>query len=140
MGMHKCFPAPRPWRFKEGQVIILGQGGPLGVYHWYRGWKDGNSLGACVALALAARLVERPPRDDLIGVSATVDLRGRLSFVGGLDLKAGHARKRGLKWVVICPRDYRLLAGEEPPFSSIPGDDREYAKAHFVQAETMLPG
>ena len=102
--------------------------------------KTGSSLGAAVALGIFCRLVDIPETDSrLLGASATLDLRGRLDIVGGLDEKAVEAEVRGLNLCVLSALDFKQLEEEDPPFSTVPeGGAREYAKTIFRGAETML--
>ena len=111
----------------------------------YTNWTEvrgsGGSLGACVALALFCRIIKYPHREDYkLGVSATIDLRGRLGHVEGLDEKAGQAHRGGLKLMVVASGDQQRLEKEQLPFDSMPeeGGVRTYAKNHFKGAKTML--
>jgi hypothetical protein len=71
------------------------------------------------------------------GVSATVDLRGRLGRVGLLDQKAAVAQANNLSMVVISADDFRLLEAED--FASIEDEGvRAYARQNFRGAATML--
>ena len=97
----------------------------------------GGSLGACAALALFCRIIDYKRREDhQVGVSATIDLRGRLGHVGSLDKKATHAHSGGLNLVVVSSWDQKALEAEEPPFKTMPeGEVRTYARSHFKGAE-----
>ena len=76
--------------------------------------RKGGSLGACAALALCCRITNYKRREDYhVGVSATLDLRGRLGPVGSLDKKATHAHSGGLDLVVVSSSDQKALEAEE---------------------------
>ena len=101
--------------------------------------KEGPSGGASIALGLVCRLLQYPSpgRGHYIGVSAQVDLRGRLLPVGDLDKKAVVAQKAALRLVVVCKENFDGLVAEG--FTDIPeGEPRDYAMANFRSAETML--
>jgi len=68
--------------------------------------KDGPSAGAAIAVALASLLLDRPVRRD-VAITGEVDVHGRLSAIGGLDVKLETAANAGCSTVII-PRDNLL--------------------------------
>ncbi|MFC1836418.1 S16 family serine protease [Thermodesulfobacteriota bacterium] len=70
--------------------------------------KDGPSAGGAIALALASALSGSPIRRD-VAMTGEIDTHGRISVIGGLDVKLETACDAGCKTVVI-PREN--LAGE----------------------------
>jgi endopeptidase La len=62
--------------------------------------KDGPSAGGAVALALASLLSERPVRRDL-AMTGEIDTRGRITGVGGLDVKLETAYDAGCRTIII---------------------------------------
>ena len=65
--------------------------------------KDGPSAGAAIALALASLLTDRQIRRD-VAVTGEIDTQGRITGVGGLDVKLETAIDAGCTTVVV-PRD-----------------------------------
>ncbi len=65
--------------------------------------KDGPSAGGAIGLALASLLSERRLRRD-VAMTGEIDTRGRITSVGGLDVKIETACNAGCKTVVI-PRE-----------------------------------
>jgi endopeptidase La len=62
--------------------------------------KDGPSAGGAVALALASLLSDRPVRRDL-AMTGEIDTRGRITGVGGLDIKLETAYDAGCRTIII---------------------------------------
>jgi MoxR-like ATPase len=71
--------------------------------------KDGPSAGGAIALALASLLAGRSIRRDL-AMTGEIDTQGRITTIGGLDVKLEAAQEAGCRTVVI-PRDN--LLGEQ---------------------------
>jgi len=71
--------------------------------------KDGPSAGSAIALALASLLSGRPVRRD-VAVTGEIDTHGRITAIGGLEIKLEAAQEAGCRTVII-PREN--LAGEE---------------------------
>jgi ATP-dependent Lon protease len=65
--------------------------------------KDGPSAGIAIALALASLLGGRPLRRD-VAATGEIDTQGRISGVGGLEIKLETAVNAGCKTLLI-PRD-----------------------------------
>jgi ATP-dependent Lon protease len=65
--------------------------------------KDGPSAGGAIALALASLLAGRPLRRD-VAMTGEIDTHGRITVVGGLDVKLEYASGAGCKTVII-PRE-----------------------------------
>jgi ATP-dependent Lon protease len=65
--------------------------------------KDGPSAGGAIGLALASLLSERRIRRD-VAMTGEIDTRGRITAVGGLDIKIETAHNAGCKTVII-PRE-----------------------------------
>ena len=62
--------------------------------------KEGPSGGACVALALSL-LLGCSMVEEEVGITGTVDLRGRVITVGGVKEKIGHARKEKIPLMIV---------------------------------------
>ncbi|MBI5571221.1 MAG: AAA family ATPase [Desulfomonile tiedjei] len=62
--------------------------------------KDGPSAGGAIALALASVLSGRPVRRD-VAVTGEIDTQGRITEVGGLDIKLETAFDAGCKTLII---------------------------------------
>lgn len=62
--------------------------------------KDGPSAGGAIALALASLLSECPVRRDL-AMTGEIDTRGRITGVGGLDIKLETAYDAGCRTLII---------------------------------------
>jgi ATP-dependent Lon protease len=65
--------------------------------------KDGPSAGGAIALALASRLTAKKVRRD-VAMTGEIDTQGRITAVGGLDVKLESAYEAGCRTVVI-PRE-----------------------------------
>jgi endopeptidase La len=65
--------------------------------------KDGPSAGAAIAIALTSMLTGRPVRRD-VAITGEIDTQGRISGVGGLDIKLETAINAGCR-TLIMPRD-----------------------------------
>jgi len=65
--------------------------------------KDGPSAGSAIALALASALTGCPIRRD-VSITGEIDTQGRISAVGGLDIKLETAYDAGCKTIII-PRE-----------------------------------
>ncbi len=62
--------------------------------------KDGPSAGSAIGLALASLLSKRPIRRD-IAVTGEIDTQGRITMIGGLDIKLETAYEAGCKTVIV---------------------------------------
>jgi len=62
--------------------------------------KDGPSAGGAVALTIASLLSNRPVRRDL-AITGEIDTRGRITGVGGIDIKLETAYDAGCRTMVI---------------------------------------
>jgi len=62
--------------------------------------KDGPSAGGAIALALASLLLEQPIRRD-VAMTGEIDTQGRISAIGGLDIKLETAYDAGCKTVIV---------------------------------------
>ncbi|MEJ5375799.1 MAG: S16 family serine protease [bacterium] len=71
--------------------------------------KDGPSAGGAIALALASLLSGKPLRRD-VAMTGEIDTRGRITAVGGIDLKLETAFEAGCKTMIIPSENLR---GEE---------------------------
>jgi len=71
--------------------------------------KDGPSAGGAIALALASALSDRPIRRD-VAMTGEVDTQGRITAIGGLDVKLETAFDAGCKTLII-PKEN--LSGRE---------------------------
>ncbi len=65
--------------------------------------KDGPSAGSAIALVLASLLSGTPIRRDL-AITGEIDTRGRITGIGGLDIKLESAAEAGCRTVLI-PED-----------------------------------
>jgi ATP-dependent Lon protease len=74
--------------------------------------KDGPSAGAAIALALASLMTGRPMRRD-VAVTGEIDTQGRITAVGGLDVKLETAASAGCKTVIIPRENLRGPGGIE---------------------------
>jgi len=71
--------------------------------------KDGPSAGGAIALALASVLSGKPLRRD-VAMTGEIDTHGRITAVGGIDLKLETAFEAGCKTMIIPSEN---LKGEE---------------------------
>lgn len=62
--------------------------------------KDGPSAGGAIALALASLLTQKPIRRD-VAMTGEIDTKGRITAVGGIDLKLEVALQAGCKTMII---------------------------------------
>lgn len=62
--------------------------------------KDGPSAGGAIALALASLLLRQPIRRD-VAMTGEIDTQGRISAIGGMDIKLETAFDAGCKTIII---------------------------------------
>ncbi len=74
--------------------------------------KDGPSAGGAIALSLISLLSGKPLRRDL-AMTGEIDTRGRITGVGGIDLKLETAFEAGCKTVIIPSENLRGEQGVE---------------------------
>lgn len=119
------------------------------------GRKDRPSLGGAIALALSSFFLNRKIRRD-VAMTGEIDLRGRVTAVGGLDLKLETAYAAGCKTLIIPGEnlhgpegierlsgslkqelqilDYNQWKGQHEPFDSARHVMQVVAVDHIVQA------
>jgi endopeptidase La len=62
--------------------------------------KDGPSAGGAIALALASLLLQKPVRRE-VAMTGEIDTQGRITMIGGLDMKLETAYDAGCKTVIV---------------------------------------
>lgn len=74
--------------------------------------KDGPSAGSAIALALASVLTGLPIRRDL-AMTGEIDTQGRISMIGGLDIKLETAVDAGCKTIIIPNENLREINNDK---------------------------